>query len=231
MGHSVARHLRLDLDAYDETIRRFIPDYEAMLEVTAREVARVRPASVVDLGAGTGALSAEILGHDGVGGVVLLDIDEGMLGQARARVEPFGDRAKLCRATFDDPLPSADAFAASLSLHHIPSLELKGALFRRVFDALPPGGIFVNADANMPVDEAEQARLFRGWADHMVSQGITEEAAWNHFDEWSEEDTYLPLEAEVDALEALGFSVNLLWSSGPIHVVSAAKRARRTPGR
>ena len=39
MGHSVARHLRLDLDAYDATIRRFIPDYATMLEVTAAEVA------------------------------------------------------------------------------------------------------------------------------------------------------------------------------------------------
>ncbi|MCY4076835.1 MAG: hypothetical protein OXH04_15545, partial [Acidobacteria bacterium] len=37
--HSVRRHLRLEIAAYDETIRHFIPGYEPMLAAAAREVA------------------------------------------------------------------------------------------------------------------------------------------------------------------------------------------------
>ena len=61
--HSVRRHLRLEIAAYDETIRRFIPGYEEMLRVAARTLAPLRPGLVIDLGAGTGALSEAILTH------------------------------------------------------------------------------------------------------------------------------------------------------------------------
>ena len=56
MSHSVRSHLRLEIDTYDETIRRFIPGYEEGLIRAARVVAGVSPALVLDLGAGTGAL-------------------------------------------------------------------------------------------------------------------------------------------------------------------------------
>ena len=61
MTHSVRSHLRVDIDAYDETIRRFIPGYGAMLEAAARAVTDMSPGLVLDLGAGTGALAAAIL--------------------------------------------------------------------------------------------------------------------------------------------------------------------------
>lgn len=224
MTHSVRRHLRLDVAEYDATIRRFIPGYETMLTVAAEAVASIRPGHVVDLGAGTGALSAAILERDEVGGVELLDVDPEMLARARARLRRFGDRATFTLRSFDEPFAPADAFAASLSLHHIPTLEGKARLFERVFEALASGGVLVNADANMPEDEDERAGLFRHWADHLVSGGIPEARAWEHFAEWSEEDTYLSRDAELDALRGIGFRAELLWSDGPIGVVVASKR-------
>ena len=61
MSHSVRRHLRVDVDAYDQSIRRFIPAYEEMLEQAASAVAEARPEWVLDLGAGTGALTEALL--------------------------------------------------------------------------------------------------------------------------------------------------------------------------
>ena len=43
MSHSVREHLKLDIDAYDESIRRFIPGYEAMLDAAAAAVALTPP--------------------------------------------------------------------------------------------------------------------------------------------------------------------------------------------
>jgi SAM-dependent methyltransferase len=223
MSHSVRRHLGLEIDEYDETIRRWIPGYERMLAVAAEAVASVRPAVVVDLGAGTAGLSEAILQHDAVGSVILLDVDPEMLQRGALRVERFGARARPVQRSFEEPFEPCDAFAASLSLHHIPTLEEKARLFRRAFEALRPGGVLVNADCCMPADPEEQAALYRHWADHQVAQGIPEERAWAHFDEWSEEDTYLPLVDELAALRDAGFDAERIWNDGPIGVVVARK--------
>jgi tRNA (cmo5U34)-methyltransferase len=223
MSHSVRRHLRVDIDAYDATIRRFIPGYETMLEVAADAVAAASPSRVVDLGAGTGGLSEALLERPEVGLVELLDVDAEMMDQARARLGRFGDRVRFTLRSYDEPFTPCGAFAASLSLHHIPDLETKRALFARAFAALPSGGVLVNADANMPSDPAERDALYRHWADHLVASGIEEARAWEHFEEWSEEDTYLPLEEELSALRTVGFQARQVWSDGPIGVVVATR--------
>lgn len=223
--HSVRRHLRLEIDDYDATIRRFIPGYERMLAVAAAAVAHVRPGRVVDLGAGTGALSEVLLEHDEVGTVELLDVDPEMLERARARVARFGDRARFSLRSYHEPFPACDAFAASLSLHHIPTLDAKASLFERVFAALSAGGVLVNADLTMPDDDALRRLLYQHWADHLLRSGIPEERAWASFEEWAEEDTYLSLDAELEALRHAGFQAERVWNDGPVGVVVARKRA------
>ena len=84
MNHSVRSHLRLEIDAYDETIRRFIPGYDEGLNRIAREVAGIRPALVLDLGTGTGALAEVMLEHESVGAVEAIDVDPEMLDRARS---------------------------------------------------------------------------------------------------------------------------------------------------
>ena len=218
MAHSVRKHLRIKIDEYDEQIRRFIPAYETMLAV-----ASVEPNLVIDLGAGTGGLSELLLGRSRIGTVELVDVDPEMIGKARRRLERFGDRVRFTLRSYDEPFPSCDAFAAALSLHHIPTIEAKALLYVRAFAALRPGGVFVNADTNMPTDRTERDRLFRYWADHMMAGGIPEDRAWKYFDEWAEEDTYLPLEAELEGLARVGFEAECVWHAGPESVVVARK--------
>lgn len=225
MSHSVRSHLRLEIEEYDATIRRWIPGYETMIDTAARAVAAISPGRVVDLGAGTGALAEAILEYPDVGSVELLDIDPEMLERARGRVERFGARAVPTLRSFDEPFGLCDAFSASLSLHHIPTIAGKTRLFERIFAALTPGGVFVNADATMPHDENEREALYSAWADHQVAHGIERDEAYSNFHSWSEEDTYMPLATELEALEAVGFQAKRVWNEGPIGVVVARKDA------
>ena len=220
--HSVRRHLRVATSAYDATIRQFIPGYEAMLRVAARELAPVASGRVLDLGGGTGALAEAIL-EVGGGGVELIDIDREMLAQARTRLARFGRRARFTEASFLQALPRCHGVAASLALHHVPTLEVKRSLYRRIHEALEPGGVFVNADATMPAEPAAAEATWRAWAEHMVAQGIEEGRAFEHFEEWSEEDTYFPLEDELVAVAAAGFDAECVWQEAGIAVVVGRK--------
>ncbi len=221
--HSVRRHLGLAIDAYDATIRQFIPGYEEMVRIAARELAAVACGLVLDLGAGTGALAEAILESSDDGTVELIDVDVEMLEQARTRLARFGGRARFAEGSFLGDLPRCDGVAASLALHHVPTLKEKRSLYRHIHETLPPGGVFVNADATMPAEPAAAEATWRAWADHMVNHGIEERHAFEHFEEWSEEDTYFPLEDELAAVVTAGFEAECVWREAGIAVVVGRK--------
>lgn len=215
MSHSVRSHLRLEVDAYDEAIRQFIPGYEEGLNRIAGEVAAIRPALVLDLGTGTGALAEAMLEHERVGAVEAVDVDPEMLDRARTRLKRFGARVRFRECSFEAPLPACDAVAACLALHHIPAMQRKRTLYKHIFRALRPGGVFVTADVTMTADPEERERCYRIWAAHLVSRGIGEKRAREHFDEWASEDTYFPVEEELAAMREAGFVAECPWQDPP----------------
>ncbi|MDE0679315.1 MAG: methyltransferase domain-containing protein [Gammaproteobacteria bacterium] len=223
MSHSVKQHLRLEIEVYDRTIRTWIPGYEQALKRAAGEVARVQPRRVLDLGAGTGALSEAILKQSATATVELLDLDEEMLAQARVRLKSFGERARFRRQSFLDPLPECDAVAASLALHHVPAMTEKKQLYRRILEALVPGGLLVNADVTMPAGEPRRSEDYAKWAAHLVSCGIGKHRAYEHFREWAGEDTYFPLEMELEAMTEAGFDAACAWRDIPNTLIIGRK--------
>ena len=200
-----------------------------MLAAAAAEIARVAPEHVLDLGGGTGALAEAILRAAPGATVELIDVDPDMLAVARERLGGYRRRTRFREASFDDPLPEADAVAASLALHHVPTMDDKGRLFARIHECLRPGGVFVNADATMPAEPGARAPVWRGWAAHLISCGIPEERAYRHFAEWQEEDTYFPQEMEAAAMRAAGFEAELVWTEGPMVVAVGRTRGLDRP--
>ncbi len=196
-----------------------------MLEAASRELAANAPELVLDLGAGTGALAEAVLLADRGVTVELIDIDPEMLAQARARLAGFAARARFSGISFLGPLPSCDGASASLSLHHIRTLAAKRSLYRRIYEALRPGGTFVNADAAVPAEPSAREEVLRQWVAHMVSCGIGESEGHEHLEQWADEDTYFPLEDELEAVEAAGFVAECVWQHGPMAVVVGRKRA------
>ena len=222
--HRVATHLGVSAADYDRQIRRFIPGYEEMLREVVSILDEVLPATalVADLGAGTGALSAAIL--DGIprARALLVDIDPNMLEVARARLAPHAARVELRRARFDDPLPPCDAIVASLSLHPVPDVDAKRALYRHLRSSLAPGGVFLSADATVHAAGPEHDRVFRTWTAGMFDAGIGPGEAEALFAQWSREDTYQPLSVELALLVDAGFArPECFWRKGPITVFGA----------
>jgi len=214
MTHSVKRHLDVDADAYDVEIRRIIPHYDDMLATGVELLAALAPGSahVLDLGGGTGALSAAVLGGLPGARVTVLDVDRAMLDEARRRLAPFGARVEFREGSFLGPLPAADAVVASLALHHVHDLVAKTDLYRAVHDALPPGGVFLNLDAAISEGPRLNALTFDRWAALMAEHGIDDAEARRRFVAWAGDDRYFPLDLELAALRRAGFAeVECLW--------------------
>jgi len=217
MAHSVKRHLDVDADAYDVEIRRFIPHYDDMLATGVELLSALAPpaARVLDLGGGTGALSAAVLRGLPEARVTLLDVDRAMLDEARRRLASFGDRVEYREGSFLDPLPAADAVVASLALHHVRDLGTKTELYRAIHAALIPGGVFLNLDAAITESPRLNALMFVRWAARMARHGIADAEARDHFAAWAREDRYFPLDDELDALRRAGFAeVECFWRRG-----------------
>ena len=119
--HRVAGHLGVEADEYDRTIRTFIPQYDRMLATIVHWLDASVPAGgyVVDLGAGTGALSAAILEGLPEVRVQLVDVDPNMLEAGAARCAAHAGRFDLRRGRFQEELPRCNAVVATLALHHV----------------------------------------------------------------------------------------------------------------
>lgn len=216
-AHSVLAHLGVRAAEYDATIPRFVPGYGAMIAAVVRWLDGhvAADGTIVDLGAGTGALSAAILAALPAVRVELVDVDPAMLAEARTRLAPDAARVTVRQASFDDPLPACDAVVASLALHHVHALDAKRALYRRIHGALRPGGVLLVADATVHDAGAARDRIFTDWTRHLQRHGFTAAEAAAHFAAWAEEDRYHPLIDELGALRDAGFAApDCFWKDG-----------------
>jgi tRNA (cmo5U34)-methyltransferase len=132
---------------YDAPRRRLVPGYDAfygavtgVLERMDGEVHRV-----LDLGAGTGLLSAEIVSVFPGVELELLDAAEPMLRIARKRLGAAVGAVHVADMAASLPDGPFDAVVSALAIHHLEHSDqrrLLGAVHRR----LRRGGVFVNAE-------------------------------------------------------------------------------------
>ena len=219
--HRVAGHLGVEPEEYDRTIRTFIPHYDRMLETIVHWLGGNIPAGgyVVDLGAGTGALSAAILAGLPEARVQLVDVDPTMLEAAAVRCSSDAARVELRLGRFDDELPRCHAVVATLALHHVPDQDEKRELYRAIRAALEPGGLVVVGDLLIHPEGPERRQMLRDWYAHMARHGITETEADAHFAQWAEEDFYVALDEELGLLRGAGFPrPDCFWRDGGISV-------------
>jgi hypothetical protein len=93
--------------------------------------------------------------------------------------------------------------------------ERKTALYRRIHQALRPGGTLAVADATVHESGPANARSFEVWAAVMGKHGIDRDEANRLFAKWTGEDRYYSLTAELDMLaEAVFAQPECFWKYG-----------------
>lgn len=148
----------------------------------ADEIARVlegsdiRGCSVLDIGAGLGAIDQLLVEQHGAGSVVGIDIDPALLRQMDARIARAGLTGRVTsRCVAPGPLPFATgSFDVVFSKDSIVQIPDKSALFKEAHRVLKPGGRFLASDwlrGGSGAYSAEMMEFFRleGIAYNMAS--------------------------------------------------------------
>lgn len=161
-----------DYDAQREYIIPQMREYYGAA-VWAMESLVPEPA-ILDIGAGTGLLSALLLEKFPDARLTLMDISENMLDLARKRffARP-GNKYVICDYSSSDLGGPYDIICSALSIHHL-STEDKRRLFLRIFTALKPGGMFVNADQAEGETPYFRQRYMDYWNEFLRSGPMTE---------------------------------------------------------
>lgn len=203
------------LDGYDEHMLTNIESAREFYPFTARQLPMEPGARILDLGCGTGLELAEYFALNPGAKVTGIDLASGML-RALEEKFPGKDITLICGSYFDVPFGEGFDGAVSVeSLHHF-TKEEKIPLYRKLRNALKPGGFFILTDYFSLSDEEERwhrAELLRLKAE----QGITDGEFYHY-------DTPLTVAHETEALLAAGFSaVEVLDSWGQTFTLKAKK--------
>ncbi|RIX60421.1 class I SAM-dependent methyltransferase [Paenibacillus nanensis] len=177
MDQQVKKQFDAAAKQYDGQRRGLIPCFDgfygAVVEWTEVQTSEPR---ILDLGAGTGLLSAMLLAKYPDARMTLIDFSSDMLEQAKAR---FAGNDRIAYITadytsypFDEPF---DAIVSSLSIHHLPHPQ-KQALFKSIRGWLKPGGRFINADQAAGATELFDQTYRQLWLRDCAASGLNEDA-------------------------------------------------------
>jgi tRNA (cmo5U34)-methyltransferase len=229
---AVASHLNIDLADYDQKIRTFIPYYEEMLDTAAAGLLLLDRAdpTIVEFGIGTGALASRALTRRPDARLIGIDADAEILKAAAARLQPLGARVELLHGGFATvALPRCHAAIQSFALHHLPDRRRKLTLYRKLFDALMPGGMLISADCHPGADPRIAAAHDAAWRAHL-RQFYSAEESDAYLAAWASEDVYFSLDDEIEVLGAAGFHTDVWWRRDGFAVLAAIRPARRARG-
>ena len=191
---------------YDVSRRRLIPCYDLFygtaVELASRTVKDKNP-SILDIGAGTGLLSEHVLQKFPTANLALLDESAEMLAKAQIRLEQYKPKVFVQAMTSALPSEKFHAVISSLAIHHLSDKDKKG-LFKRVFDILELGGIFINAEQILGETPWQQSLFEETHLDGARALGSSEEEIQAAVERMSY-DKCSPLQEQILWLKEIGF--------------------------
>jgi tRNA (cmo5U34)-methyltransferase len=194
---------------YDADRALLIPCYNAFYR-RATDLIVHDARNILDLGAGTGLLSAFVRQWYPQAQIILADLSEPMIEKARVR---FADDKNVTFEVTDyttAPINGTyDSIVSALSIHHIDDAA-KRALFSKIFKALRPGGTFVNAEQVAgPTPEIDH-RYKELWLEQVREGGATPDQIADSLYR-QQDDRCASVEDQLDWMREAGFTDADCW--------------------
>jgi len=194
-------------DQYDRQRRKIIPCFNAFYQTAIDLI----PFNVIDsftfldLGAGTGLLTAFIISAFPNATVTLMDLSEKMLEKAQER---FSLNKRVNFLIWDyshSTLPGEyDLIVSAMSIHHLSDNEKK-SLYQKVFDALKREGAFINADLVKGETDKIEQKYQDMWMNWIKEAGLSKNELLKIIDRMRY-DRPSSLNIQLEWLKEIGFS-------------------------
>jgi tRNA (cmo5U34)-methyltransferase len=198
---------------YDHARRQLVPSFDDFYGAALSLIPFERDAAIriLDLGAGTGLLSALIAESFPRAHFTLVDVSEQMLDQARRRFADDSARFRFHVVDFSEARlwGRYEAVVSALAIHHV-SDESKRRLFRSIHEVLCDGGVFINADQVLGATPEIDERYKAAWLRQVREQGV-EEGDLAAALERMREDEMSTLGSQLRELEEIGFRMVNCW--------------------
>jgi len=190
---------------YDAQRPFLIPCFNDFYTIALPLVTGLKTAKrVLDIGAGTGLFSQFIYQQRPDLHFTLVDISGDMLRVARERFAGL-ENFEFIELDFSaTAIPQQyDVIISSLAIHHLED-EQKEKLYQSVYQALNPGGVFINADQVEGRSPFFDAYYKSHWKETITNSGLDKEAI-DRAMERIKLDKFAKLEAQLLMLEHAGF--------------------------
>ncbi len=144
--------------SYERHMQESVEDCALYYQSIASAIATQRDQpKILDLGIGTGLELDSVFARFPQAQVTGIDLSTGMLRELAQKNRPWLDRVKLITGSFlerDLGCAVYDVVISSMVLHHwIPRVKLE--LYRRIYRALVPAGLFINGDYVVSEQESQ----------------------------------------------------------------------------
>ena len=209
---NIARIFDIAAKDYDTTRKKYIACFDDFYGVAIEQIPYSKDAhfKILDLGAGTGLLSALVKGSFPHCEITLTDISEEMLQKARERFHGQGKTTIIHHDYINEAIPEKyDVVISAVSLHHSTKHEL-ATVFGKLFSCLKAGGTFINADQVLGETPEIEKEYETVWLRQAKEKQCTEKEIAVALKRM-EADKTLPLSTQLRFLEDAGFKKINCW--------------------
>lgn len=192
---------------YDINRRKVIPCFDDFYNTLVEQIPfdKNEEFRFLDLGAGTGLVTAFILEFFPNAQAYLVDLSEQMLQKAQNRFQNEYRVREYYAMDYSEELPEGEysLVVSAMSVHHLTN-EKKEQLFKLIHSRLLPGGPFIHADL-IQGETPEMDVFFKDkWWEHIQGTGI-EKDELKQISERMAQDQPSKLKDQLDWMDAAGF--------------------------
>ena len=199
---------------YNQLIRLWVPWYDEIIAMTVGNLPdRPSQPCVLDLGGGTGNLSATLIEKYPQAEIHIVDFSSKMIDFCQQRFVN-NDRVQVYEQDFmtlDFEEAAFDHVISQITLHHLEDANKK-QLFQNVHKWLKPGGTLSYSDIFRGINNDVHDRYNSQWKTACYELGASDEQ-WNHF--WDHDqryDRHIPIVDVVNWLQEIGFKeIDITW--------------------
>lgn len=211
----VKKHFEEEASQFDGIIKNIIPFYDQMIDAITGSLPYEKDSrlEVLDLGCGTGTVSAAVVNAFPNASVACVDISQNMLEMARIKLSGNAGITYICSDFYDfDFDKKYDAVVSSLALHHLITDSDKLEFYKKINKGLNPGGILINADVVLATTGFHQNLYMQKWKEFMTCNMSEEEVTGKWIPLHYEEDNPVSMMKHIEMLTQAGFAdIDIVW--------------------